>query len=153
MKSIRREYTDALSRLNQAIRKSPDNAKGFQIQCQKVAIVVELLQGEIPNREIFADELIFKNVYPYYKLIQVVLEGELKNFYSIVQQYKDAFQRDKLYNTILRLNQIVIRIGLRRISIAYSRISLSDIGNKLNIPNEDVEFVVAKALRDGIMHG
>lgn len=42
---------------------------------------------------------------------------------------------------------------MRRISIAYSKISLKDIGNKLNIPAEDVEFVVAKALRDGIMHG
>ena len=142
-----------MSRLNQAIRKSPDNAKGFKIQCQKAAIVVELLQGEIPNREIFADYLYFKNAYPYYKLIQVVLEGELKNFHNVVEQYKHAFQRDKLYNIILRLNQIVIRIGLRRISIAYSKISLQDIGQKLNIPAEDVEFVVAKALRDGIMHG
>jgi 26S proteasome regulatory subunit N3 len=70
---VRREYTDALSRLNQAIRKSPDNAKGFKIQCQKIAIVVELLQGDIPNREIFADNLYFSNAYPYYKLIQVVL--------------------------------------------------------------------------------
>lgn len=55
-----------------------------------------------------------------------------------MEQFKDAFQRDKLYNIILRLNQIVIRIGLRRISIAYSRISLKDIGQKLNIPAEDV---------------
>jgi 26S proteasome regulatory subunit N3 len=41
--------------LNQALRKSPDVAKGFKIQCQKVAIVVELLLGDIPNREIFSD--------------------------------------------------------------------------------------------------
>ncbi len=100
-----------------------------------MAIVVELLQGEIPNREIFADYLYFKNAYPYYKLIQVVLEGELKSFHNVVEQYKDAFQRDKLYNIILRLNQIVIRIGLRRISIAYSKISLKDIALKLNIPS------------------
>jgi len=39
-----------LSRLNQAIRKSPDNAKGFKIYCQKLAVVVELLQGDVPNR-------------------------------------------------------------------------------------------------------
>lgn len=77
----------------------------------------------------------FKNAYPYYKLIQVVLEGELKSFHNVVEQYKDAFQRDKLYNIILRLNQIVIRIGLRRISIAYSKISLKDIAQKLNIPS------------------
>jgi 26S proteasome regulatory subunit N3 len=54
---------------------------------------------------------------------------------------------------ILRLNQIVIRIGLRKISIAYSNISLDDTAAKLNIPAEDVEFVVAKALRDGIIFG
>lgn len=54
---------------------------------------------------------------------------------------------------ILRLNQIVLRIGLRRISLAYSNIYLKDIATKLNIPSEDVEFVVAKALRDGIIHG
>ena len=53
----------------------------------------------------------------------------------------------------MRLNQTVIRIGLRRIYLAYSKISLKDIGQKLNIPDEDVEFVVAKALRDGIMNG
>lgn len=54
---------------------------------------------------------------------------------------------------ILRLNQIVIRIGLRKIATAYSNIYLNDIGDKLNIPKEDVEFVVAKALRDGIISG
>ena len=61
--------------LNHAIRKSPDSATGFKITCQKAAIVVELLLGEIPQREIFSDATIFTNVYPYYKLIQVVLEG------------------------------------------------------------------------------
>lgn len=54
---------------------------------------------------------------------------------------------------ILRLNQIVIRIGLRRISIAYSNISLDDVAKKLNFPADDIEFVVAKALRDGIING
>lgn len=58
----------------------------------------------------------------------------MKHFHEVVEQYKEVFQKDKLYNLILRLNQIVIRIGLRRISIAYSRISLQDIGHKLNIP-------------------
>lgn len=54
---------------------------------------------------------------------------------------------------MLRLNQIVIRIGMRKIYLAYSKISLADVGSKLNIPKEDVEFVVAKALRDGILQG
>lgn len=51
------------------------------------------------------------------------------------------------------MNQIVIKIGLRKIYLSYSKISLRDIGIKLNIPSEDVEFVVAKALRDGVLNG
>lgn len=71
----------------------------------------------------------------------------------MVEKYRETYQKDGLYTMILRLNQIVIRIGLRRISSAYSNISLDDTAAKLNIPKEDVEFVVAKALRDGIIHG
>ena len=77
----------------------------------------------------------------------------MSNFNKTVELYKATYQKDGLYTIILRLNQIVIRIGLRKISLAYSKISLKDIATKLNIPNEDVEFVVAKALRDGIMQG
>ncbi len=54
---------------------------------------------------------------------------------------------------ILRLNKVVIRLGLRKIYLAYSNIHLNDISKKLNIPSEDVEFVVAKAIRDGILKG
>jgi len=71
----------------------------------------------------------------------------------VVENYRSVFEKDRLYTLILRLNQIVIRIGLRKIYLAYSRISLQDISRKLNINAEDVEFVVAKALRDGILNG
>lgn len=71
----------------------------------------------------------------------------------MVQKYKATFQKDHLYGLVLRLNQIVIRIGLRKIYLSYSKISLTDVGAKLNIPAEDVEFIVAKALRDGILQG
>lgn len=71
----------------------------------------------------------------------------------MVQKYKTTFQKDHLYGLVLRLNQIVIRIGLRKIYLSYSKISLADVGSKLNIPAEDVEFIVAKALRDGILQG
>lgn len=75
------------------------------------------------------------------------------NFNKIVEKHKQVFLKDGLYSMILRLNQIVIRIGLRKISIAYSNISLVDIASKLNFPADDIEFVVAKALRDGIING
>ena len=110
---------------------------------------MELLLGEIPNREIFTDQLTYQHSFAYFKLIQTVLEGSLANFDQTVEKHKQTFQNHKLYKLILRLNQIVIR----KIYIAYSKISLKDIAAKLNIPDEDVEFVVAKALRDGILNG
>ena len=37
----------------QAIRKAPNSAKDFKIIARKLAIVVELLLGQIPNKNLF----------------------------------------------------------------------------------------------------
>lgn len=51
-----------------------------------------------------------------------------------------------------RIRQNVIRTGLKKISVSYSRISLRDICEKLHLDTpEDVECIVAKAIRDGII--
>ena len=46
----------------------------------------------------------------------------------------------------------MIKAGIRRISISYSRISLKDICLKLQLDSEqDAEYIVAKAIRDGVI--
>jgi 26S proteasome regulatory subunit N3 len=46
----------------------------------------------------------------------------------------------------------VIKAGITRISISYSRISLKDICLKLQLDSEqDAEYIVAKAIRDGVI--
>ena len=58
------------------------------------------------------------------------------------------FAEDRTTNLIVRLRHNVIRAGLRRISLAYSRISLADVAAKLGLANvEDTECIVAKAIR------
>ena len=48
------EYSEAQAALIQALRKGPEvGAVGFRIQAQKLLIIVELLMGEIPNRQVF----------------------------------------------------------------------------------------------------
>lgn len=42
-----------------------------------------------------------------------------------------VFATDKTQNLIVRLQYNVIRAGLRRINLAYSRISLKDIASRL----------------------
>ena len=55
---------------------------------------------------------------------------------------------------INRLNLNVIRAGLKRINLSYSRISFEDIKSKLNLPQEsDVESLICKAIRDGVLQG
>jgi len=46
---------------------------------------------------------------------------------------------------------VVIKTGLNKINSAYSKISFSDIAEKLYLPkNENVDLIVAKAIRDVI---
>ena len=54
----------------------------------------------------------------------------------------------------MRLRQNVIKTGIRRLSLSYSRISLRDICVKLHLDSEeDAEYIVGKAIRDGVMEG
>jgi 26S proteasome regulatory subunit N3 len=51
-----------------------------------------------------------------------------------------------------RLKHTVIKFGLKKINIAYSKISLRDIMSKLALESvEETEQIVAKAIRDGVI--
>jgi len=155
IKAIQLEYVDAYGRLMQAIRKAPDNNStlGFRLQAHKLAIVVELLMGEIPDRNIFSSSDFAKYLGPYYRLVQSVLAGNLEEFKKTISTFNNYFVKDGLLNLINRLHQNVIKTGLRRINISYSKISLKDIAEKLHLEaGQDVEFMVAKAIRDGVMN-
>ena len=52
----------------------------------------------------------------------------------------------------MRLRHTVIKFGLKKINISYSKISLEDIRKKLSLEkNEETEQIVAKAIRDGVI--
>ena len=50
---------------------------------------------------------------------------------EVAEQHEAVWARDRVANLVVRLRHNVIRAGLRRINIAYWRISLSDIASKL----------------------
>lgn len=78
--------------------------------------------------------------------------GDLTQFQEQLVRYGAGFQSDKTYTLILRLRHNVIKTGIRMISLSYSRISLRDICFKLHLDSEeDAEFIVAKAIRDGVI--
>ncbi|CAA6656013.1 unnamed protein product [Spirodela intermedia] len=148
--TIQLEYTDAKESLLQAARKAPLRAQGFRIQCNKWAIIVRLLLGEIPERTVFMQKGMKKALTPYFELTNNRRPGALP---AVADKYAGTFSQDRTHNLIVRLRHNVIRTGLRNISISYSRISLADVAKKLRLdspnPVADAESIVAKAIRDG----
>ncbi|OIV89235.1 hypothetical protein TanjilG_24385 [Lupinus angustifolius] len=153
IRTIQLEYTDAKESLLQAARKAPVAARGFQIQCNKWAVIVRLLLGEIPERTVFMQRGMEKALRPYFELTNAVRIGDLELFRSVAEKYATTFNADRTHNLIVRLRHNVIRTGLRNISISYSRISLIDVAQKLRLnsanPVADAESIVAKAISDG----
>jgi len=108
--------------------------------------------GEIPERSIFRQKGLRTPLKSYLQLTQAVRVGDLNSFHCVVKQFGDVFRADKTVTLIQRLRHNVIKTGLRKINISYSRIHLVDICAKLRLDNvEDVEFIVAKAIRDGVI--
>ncbi|KDP29682.1 hypothetical protein JCGZ_18844 [Jatropha curcas] len=153
IRTIQLEYTDAKESLLQAARKAPVAALGFRVQCNKWAIIVRLLLGEIPERTVFMQKGMENALRPYFELTNAVRIGDLELFKSVAEKFSTTFSSDRTYNLIVRLRHNVIRTGLRNISISYSRISLADVAKKLRLdssnPVADAESIVAKAIRDG----
>lgn len=76
---------------------------------------------------------------------EAVRNGDLVLFGDVLDKYGHQFQAEKTYTLIIRLRHNVIKTGIRIISLSYSRISLADIAEKLQLDSaEDAEYIVAK---------
>jgi len=153
IKAIQLVYSDARKNLLQALRKAPQHtAVGFRQTVQKLAITVELLLGEIPDRALFRQPTLRKPLAPYFQLTQAVRTGNLARFSEVLENFGDKFQADHTYTLIIRLRHNVIKTGVRMINLSYSRISLADVANKLMLGSpEDAEYIAAKAIHDGVI--
>jgi 26S proteasome regulatory subunit N3 len=111
-----------------------------------------LLLGEIPDKAVFRQPSMRKTLQPYFQLTQAVRTGNLAKFNEVLEEHGERFEREGTYTLIVRLRHNVIKTGVRMISLSYSRISLEDIAHKLLLESsEDAEFIVAKAIRDGVI--
>lgn len=153
IKAAKLEYSVAHKHLIQAMRKAPQHAAiGFRQTVQKLVIVVELLLGDIPERQIFRQAALRRSLAPYFQLTQAVRMGNLQRFGEVLENFGDKFKQDFTFTLIMRLRHNVIKTALRSIGLSYSRISPKDIAQKLGLDSaEDAEFIVGKAIRDGVI--
>ncbi|KAL1124254.1 hypothetical protein AAG570_002024 [Ranatra chinensis] len=153
IKAARLEYSEAHKHLVQAMRKAPQTAAvGFRQTVQKLAVTVELLLGDIPDRQIFRQAALRRSLAPYLQLTQAVRTGDLHKFGEVLETYGPQFRSDHTFTLILRLRHNVIKTAIRCIGLSYSRITPASIAQKLCLDSpEDAEFIVAKAIRDGVI--
>lgn len=153
IKAIQLDYSAAHDHLVSALRKAPQHrAVGFKQALHKLNTVVELLLGEQPDRSIFRQVAFESALRPYFQLTQAIHTGDLSRFNDVLRMHGSQFSADGTYTLIIRLRHNVIKTGVRRISLSYSRISLADVAKKLQLDStEDAEYIVSKAIRDGVI--
>jgi len=146
--SVQMNYSESYSNLTNSLRKAPDCNLDFRLQVEQLLIIVELLMGDIPDLSKYHK---LKYMGPYLILLKAVRRGDLTDFKSAIERYKEVFYQDRNYNLIQRLRLIVIKVGLRKINLSYSRISIKDITEKLKIGSEkETELILIKAIKDGV---
>ena len=76
--------------------------------------------------------------------------GDLGAFRTAMETHAKVFVADTNHTLIMRLRQNVIRAGLRNISLAYSKIALTDVAQKLALDHpEDMELIASKVRAAG----
>uniref|UniRef100_A0A914CJF7 PCI domain-containing protein n=1 Tax=Acrobeloides nanus TaxID=290746 RepID=A0A914CJF7_9BILA len=150
IKALQLDYPGAARFFNQSLRKAPqDAAIGFKQNAQKWIVVLSLFQGEIPERSLFRMPIYRKTLAPYLELTHAVRLGDIRLFNSVLEKYNDIFKADETQTLIVRLRQNVIRTAIRQISLAYSRIYISDIAKKLQLVESEAAYMVTKAIKEG----
>lgn len=152
--SIQLDYSTAFDQITAAIRKVPQTsaAVGFLQTAYKLSVLIELLMGDIPDRQIFTKPELQEPLRPYLDLTRAVRAGDVAHFGSVLAEVTPQLEADHNLSLARRLRQNVIKTGVRAISLAYSRISLKDICIKLRLDGEEsAEYIVAKAIRDGVI--
>ena len=123
IQALRLEYTKAFSNLSQCLRKAPTNTGlGFRTAARRLLVVVQLLMGEIPDRHVFFTKGMQTELAPYLAITQAVRRGDLAVFNSVVSEQASLLQNDNTYTLISRLAHQVVKAGLRKLHMSYSRL-------------------------------
>ncbi|CAE7892001.1 psmD3 [Symbiodinium sp. KB8] len=160
--ALQTDYATAHQRVTQAQRKAPSGtAEGFRMAVAKLAVVVQLLLGEVPAKSTFhmphaggEGDAVTVALAPYLAISQAVRVGNTAAFEQAVSDHLPAFVADGNLSLVRRLTHTVLKAGLKKISRSYSRIAFEDIAAKLGVPSAvHAEALVAKAVRDVVIQG
>lgn len=112
---------------------------------KKYIIITKLLLGDCLVFYPYEDDL-----KPYFSLIGCVKRGDMETFYKLIEEHKAEYFKSNLYFIIRRLAQKIALMGLKKITMCYSRIRIEDISKILGM---NVESLVFKTIKDKEIKG
>ncbi|KAI5179787.1 26S proteasome regulatory subunit N3 [Nematocida sp. AWRm80] len=142
------EYQEAERMINLAIVKSTDPV--FTREYKKVFVLAAMHQGKHPTREYFISNPGLEN---YQRILLAIKSCSLERFYSTLEELKEHFKADGLYQGIKQLSVAVHKEHIRRIGVIYTRITIQAISNMLEVPEESALFLLQKAISEGVITG
>lgn len=137
------QYQRAYAHMSDAFRKVPENKetltaglRSFVLLIQKHMIVLNLLLNELPSIEIFTE---VPRLRAYKELVNMVSHGRNEEFARYLAAHKAEFTRDLVYPLLSKMRSVVLRNAVKKLSIAYTRISVPDILRKIGA-TQDAAF-------------
>lgn len=153
IQAMQLDYAAAAASAHAAMLKCPQgHADGFRLAVTKLTVVVQLLRGEIPSRSVFQQPRLAAALAPYSRMVAAVYASNLDLFNERLARHAALFERDDTLALLQRVRTTVIKLGLRNMALAYSRIRLTDVAAKLSLQDaQDAECVVAHAIHDRVI--
>ncbi len=147
------KFIPAYKYIGEAFRKLPQVEDGksqkglerFVLLVRKQKIVLELLMNNLPNPETFLEQ---SQLETYKTLVKMVSNGYTQQFHDLVRREKDLFENDLVMPLLKKLHSIVLRNALKKLSCAYTKISVKDILEKIHAdkdPNFDLQSFLVKS--------
>ena len=135
------KYQVAFSLMNNALRKAPESKNdkrcglyNFSILIQKHIVVLSLLLNELPSVETFAGK---PKLSLYKELVRLVTQGRNEEFNKLRSDNSRSFERDMVLDLLTKMEPVVLRNAVKKLSITYTRINIPDVLKKMGIRDKD----------------
>ena len=135
------QISQALNFITESLRKAPDgnNKKGlngFRLRARKLQIVLQLIVNEPPSHQLLTE---YKTPHHYGTLVHAVNRGEHSQFARILVTHRQDFAKDQVLHLVDKIRSVVMKNALKKLSVAYSKISIPDVLSKIGA-DQDVNF-------------
>lgn len=120
-------------------------SRTLDLLIRKCTIICKLHLGDFSIFYPYQDQL-----KPYFALIGCVKRGDIKTFYSLLEDQQAEYFTVGLYFCVRRLLKIIAQVGLRKVAACYSRIKVCDISEIIGF---NVECLLYKTIKDGEIKG